>query len=272
MLLYFSVLQGGDLTDTVKKLLLLTVGIFSMLFFLVCLYFSHIGVSWLWLWPLLSLFCLVRYLMIRFSVPVPRWLRVIYYTALICFLALFVFVEAQILSAMRLVPEPGLDYVITLGAAVRDGQPTSPLLLRIERTAQYLTENPDTLVIASGGQGPTESMSEAECIRRLLTEEYGIDESRILLEDKSTDTQQNIEYSFRMIPEGASVGVITSNFHVYRAMRTAELAGHPVRGIPARALLPLGLHYTVREFFAVVQLEAENAIKLVKAAAVPAAA
>ena len=240
-----------------KKLAFLTLGVLSLIFFFVCLSFSHIGVSWLWLWPLISVFCLVRFLMLHFHVRLPKWFRIVYYTLFISFLAAFILVEAQIVSAMSSQAEPGLDYIISLGAAVRDGLPTSPLLLRIQKTAEYLFDNPDTLVIASGGQGSTESLSEAQCIKDYLLE-YGIEENRIILEDKSTDTKENIRNSFALIPDGASVGVVSSNFHIYRAVRIAELQGHTVSGIPARSLFPLAIHYTVREFFAIVQLELEH--------------
>lgn len=240
-----------------RKVFLLVAGALSLVFFGICLAFSHIGVSWLWLWPLITFFCLVRFLMLQFHIRLPKWLGTVYYTLLLLFLAAFVLVEGRIVSAMQLEAEPGLDYVITLGAAVRDGLPTTPLLLRIQKTAEYLNENPDTLAIASGGQGASESMSEARCIQQYLME-YGIAENRILLEDQSADTEENIRNSFAMIPDGASVGVISNNFHIYRAMRVAELQGHTVSGIPAKSLLPLGIHYTVREFFAVVQLELEH--------------
>lgn len=226
-------------------------------YFVLCLSFSHIGVSWLWLWPLLSVFCICRFFMLQFSIHTAKWLSVTYYIVVSGFLILFIYTESLIVSSMSSEPRPGLDYVITLGAAVRDGVPTRPLKFRIQRTAEYLADNPNTIAIASGGQGPTESMSEAECIKEYLIE-YGIEEERILLEDSSTDTVENINNSYSLIPDGASVGVVSDSYHIYRATRIAELSGHQVYGIPAITLLPLGIHYTVREFFAVIQLEAEN--------------
>ena len=245
--------------NSLRKILLLVIGILSLAFFGLCLIFSHIGVSWLWIWPLLSAFCIIRFVMLQCRINVPKWLCAVYYTLLTVFIVFFGIIEFRIVSAMSIQPQPGFDYVITLGAAVRDGLPTTPLLLRIQKTAEYLTDNPDTVVIASGGQGPTESMSEAQCIKEYLLQ-YGIEDSRIILEDRSTDTEANIRNSFELIPGGASVGVISNNFHIYRAVRTAELQGHRVFGIPAKSLLPLGIHYTVREFFAVVQLELEHLI------------
>lgn len=262
LFLFFRVItfdKGGDITRRIKKAAFISLGTLSMLFFLVCLGYSHIGVSWLWLWPLLSAFCLVRFLMLHFRINVSKWISVPYHVLAFIFIAAFIFTEAKIISAMNASPAPGLDYVITLGAAVRGDRPTSPLLLRIQAAADYLEQNPDAIVIASGGQGKGEDISEAECIRNELIL-LGIDESRIILENRSTDTQENIRNSFALIPEGAKVGIISNSYHIYRALRTAELQGFDACAVPARSLLPLGIHYTVREFFAVMELELTNLI------------
>lgn len=80
--------------------------------------------------------------------------------------------------------------------------------------------NPDTVCIASGGQGDDEGISEAECIRRYLIN-YGIDPERVLLEDKSTSTLTNIENSLKLLPEGAeNIGIVTNDFHIFRALAT----------------------------------------------------
>ena len=251
--------KGGGITRRIKKFAFISLGTLSILFFLVCLGYSHIGVSWLWLWPLLSAFCFVRFLMLHFGVNVPKWISVPYHILALIFIAAFIFTEAKIISAMNASPAPNLDYIITLGAAVRGDRPTSPLLLRIQTAADYLNQNPDTLVIASGGQGKGEDISEAECIKNELIL-LGIDESRIILENRSTDTQENIKNSFALIPEGASVGIVSNSYHIYRALEAARLQGYDACAIPARSLLPLGIHYTVREFFAVAELELKNLI------------
>ena len=190
----------------------------------------------------------------------PKWIGIIYRVILAAFLILFLLVESKIIAAMHTQPQKNLDYIITLGAAVRDGEPTSPLKLRIDKTIEYLQENPDTILIASGGQGSAESMSEARCIADYVIA-AGIDDSRIILEEESSDTEENIKNSFALIPDGASVGIVSSSFHIYRALRITELQGREATGVPAVTYYPLGYHYIVREFFGVVQLEAENILK-----------
>ena len=88
-----------------------------------------------------------------------------------------------------------------------------------------MKNNKKTIAIASGGQGAGEDISEAESIKRGLLKQ-GIDESRILLEDKSTDTVENIKYSKKLIPKHLDTGlVVTNDFHLYRAKSIARDQG-----------------------------------------------
>lgn len=236
-----------------RYIFFLCLGTLSLIYYGVCIAWAWIGVSWLWIWPLLSIFCFIRAFMLKKSIRVPRWIEAIYGVILCTGLCLFCVLEFRIVREMKAEPADGLDYIITLGAAIRNGEPTGPLLLRINKAADYLERNPETVLIASGGQGPNESKSEAACIAEQVSA-AGIGSERILLEDRSHDTWENIKYSFEKIPDGASVGVVTNGFHIYRAMRIAELQGHEVSPVPAKTLLPLGIHYTVREFFGLVKL------------------
>ena len=245
--------------DKIKSVFFITLAVLSLAYYGLCLLYAWAGVSWLWIWPLLSGFCLIRFLMIRKGIHVPKWLRICYGVLLILFVLAFLIIEGNIISEMNAQAEPGLDYIITLGAAIRNGQPTTPLILRMNAALEYLENNPDTVCVASGGQGPAESSSEAACIAGYLTEN-GIDPSRILIEDQSRDTEENIANSFVMIPDGTSVGIVSNSFHLYRAELIAKLQGHTVLPVPAVTYPILGVHYTVREFFAVVEILLKNLI------------
>ncbi len=50
--------------------------------------------------------------------------------------------------------KPGLEYVVVLGAQVRGQKPSKALKMRLEAARAYARENPDTVLILSGGQGP----------------------------------------------------------------------------------------------------------------------
>lgn len=234
--------------------------VWSAVYFLVCLKYAGIRLSMVWLWPAFALFGLMRMIMLRAEIlerpliKIPKLLRYIYRACFVLCLVVFLVVEGLVVDAMTGVPKKDLDYVIVLGAGLIGDQPTNPLRVRIEKAAEYMKDNPDTILIASGGQGPDERISEAECIKRQLVEVYGIPEERIRKEDRSTSTEENLRYSRKIIGGGdAAVGVITNGFHEYRAIMIAEKEGFQnVYAVPATTLLPVGIHYTVREFFGVV--------------------
>ncbi|MDO5572749.1 MAG: YdcF family protein [bacterium] len=244
-----------------KRIVFLILAILSMLYFCICLGYSGLGLSWIWVWLLIACFCGLRFLMLGCEIKgtakwkLPRWFKIAYRVILAGTLLVFVITESQVISGMTTKPQDNLSYVVVLGAGVRGTTPTRPLLLRMKRAYEYMEANPDTMLIASGGQGTGEDISEAECIKRYLVEQ-GIDESRILLEDKSTSTEENLRNSFAMIPEDAgTVGILTNGFHIYRATLIAKELGHEnVAGVPAITLMPVGIHYVVREFFAVMKL------------------
>ncbi|MBR3734882.1 MAG: YdcF family protein [Lachnospiraceae bacterium] len=233
--------------------------LWSAVYFLVCLRYAGIHLSMVWLWPALALFGLMRMIMLRAEIKdkplikIPRVIRYIYRGAFVAVLLLFLTVEGLIVDAMTGVPEKNLDYVIVLGAGLIGDKPTNPLKVRIDKAAEYMAENPRTILIASGGQGADEKISEAECIKRSLVER-GIAEERILMEDRSTSTEENLRYSRKIIGDAdAAVGIITNGFHEYRAGMIAENEGFTnAYSVPATTLLPVGIHYTIREFFGVV--------------------
>ncbi|MFP5106083.1 YdcF family protein [Neobacillus sp. C211] len=145
------------------------------------------------------------------------------------------------------------DYLIVLGARVKGTVPSLAFASRINTAAKYLKKNKDTLVIASGGKGSGEDISEAESIRRELVNQ-GINETRIILEDQSTDTYENINFSKKLIPEGAKIGlVVTNNFHLYRAVSIARDYGLQVQGLPAETPWIAVVKSYSREYLAITK-------------------
>lgn len=169
-------------------------------------------------------------------------------------LLLFVAVEGCIISSYHDKGRENLDYIIVLGAQMKPGGPSAVLKFRLDAACEYLTANKDTVCIVSGGQGRNEPCSEAEGMYRYLTEQ-GIEAERILKEDRSTDTSENIAYSAAMIGDlDSSVGIVTNNFHVFRGVRLARAAGFTdVCGIAARSNVYFQLNNMVREFFGILK-------------------
>ena len=243
----------------IKNCIILVIGILCILYYLAMGIAVRFGQSLLWLWPLAGAVCILHFFIVHRSirtgepVPLPKWCITVWRIALAVGFTLFLLVQVSILIAASKTPPAGLDSLIILGAKVNGTQPSGALNERISSAARYLNDNPDTFCIASGGQGPDEGISEAECIRRGLTE-LGISEDRILLEDLSTDTSTNFTNSFRLLPESTrTVGVVTNDFHVLRALWTArELSDLQFYGIPAASSSGGYIHYCVREFCAII--------------------
>ena len=168
--------------------------------------------------------------------------------------AVFIFTEARIIREFGRTAEEDLDYLIVLGAQVRETGPSVVLQYRLDAAAAYLEENPDTHCIVSGGQGVNEPFPEAEGMRRYL-EEKGIAPERILMEAESGSTEENIRNSMQLLdPETDRVGIVTNNFHVYRGCALAEKAGiRHVSGIAAPSKWLYFPNNMLREFFGVVK-------------------
>lgn len=174
---------------------------------------------------------------------------------------LFLNIEGLIVSGFFESGEKNLDYVIVLGAQMKAGGPSSTLKSRLDKAIDYLEENPKTKVIVSGGQGSDEPISEAEGMKNYLVQN-GIAEDRILMEDNSVNTNQNLKFSSEYINiEEDTVGIVTSNFHIYRSVKLAEKQGYEnVCGIAAKShkfLLPANM---LREFICIVYYGVTGAI------------
>ena len=169
-------------------------------------------------------------------------------------LALVIFVEARIVAAGFASPAPGARYMLVLGARVRPTGPSVLLEFRLDKAEEYLLANPDTVAILCGGQGADEPMTEAQAMYDDLIRR-GIDAERLIMEDKSANTEQNITNAMALMEDTTSPVVITTTgYHVYRALREARRLGlENVSGNPARCAWYTPLNYYAREFFAVMR-------------------
>lgn len=104
------------------------------------------------------------------------------------------FTEGCIISGFSKNTDKELDYIVVLGAQLKTTGPSRVLQYRLDTAYEYLTAHPDTKVIVSGGQGSNEPASEAQGMCDYLVKR-GIEPDRIILEDKSVNTEQNIRFS-----------------------------------------------------------------------------
>ena len=144
--------------------------------------------------------------------------------------------------------------VVVLGCKVKGTVPSLMLQRRLEAAKDYLQQHPDIPCIVSGGKGTGEDISEAQAMKDYLCA-HGIEASRIFMEAQSTDTEKNIAYSARFIPDkNAKIGVVSNDFHLFRAGMLVRAKGfHNVSTIAARSDEVLFLNYRVREYFGVLK-------------------
>ena len=237
--------------------LILLLGIAMIAYYLALGIAVRFGQSLQFLWLLGGILCIARYLYwrrVEKSGKYPRHrkllraLRILLCAALIFFLA----VEGVILCGGMMDAEQGLNYIVVLGARVNGTVPSGSLRNRIRVGAEYLRDNPGTIAVLSGAQGSGEEISEARCMYDNMVA-AGIDPARLILEEQSTDTAENLRNSRALIPEGASAGLVTNNFHIFRALALARNQGWTdVRGIPVATTMLSLPHYLMREFVGVV--------------------
>jgi len=206
---------------------------------------------------------------------VPQWLVVS--TATFCTACLVIFVAVELLIGWSAVTSTrrAAEYVIVLGAKVRGSELSNSLKKRLDKALEYAENNPNTVLVLSGGKGEGEDISEAEAMYDYL-QYNGIPESQLLLEEQSVNTVQNIVFSKKVIDyqekykameareslldsykersDSVKIAVLTSNYHVFRAKSIARKQGiYNISGIAAPGDPVLAIHMWVRECFAVLK-------------------
>lgn len=145
------------------------------------------------------------------------------------------------------------ETVIVLGCQVYGETASRPLRARAERGAEFLRENKNAVAILCGGQGNGESISEAECMKRIMLEN-GIDEKRLYLEDKSTSTEENINFASDIILQNklsTDVVIISSDYHCERAKMIAKRNGFLASCIPVKTNKYSYITFCTREVFGI---------------------
>ena len=147
--------------------------------------------------------------------------------------------------------DPDADYLIVLGCQVRGTVPSRMLRQRLDAALEYLSAHPDATAIVSGGMGPGEDITEAECMYTYLTA-AGIDPSRILQEAQATSTMENLRFSLELMEPDSTAAIVSNEFHLYRAGQMAQMLGLDASLVPASTEYPILLaSYFLREIFAV---------------------
>lgn len=137
----------------------------------------------------------------------------------VSFIALCGYIFSAESNTLPLSSLPENTVVLTLGAKVEaTGAPGKVLRRRLDTTYKMMAEKEDLIAIVSGGKGADEPISEALCMKNYLVEK-GISPERIILEDKATNTIENIKNSMEILKgkDYGALAVVTTNFHLPRA-------------------------------------------------------
>ena len=179
------------------------------------------------------------------------------------FAAVYLYFECMLLGiivadavVIRYEPAPDKDFLIILGCGIRaDGTPSPLLRGRIDRALAFAEkQEAETgkapIFVTSGGQGPDEVCSESAAMKRYLMEK-GVPEERILEEDRSTDTYENMKFSkekIQAVDPGGKVAFSTTNYHVFRGGLKARRVKMRAVGMGAKTKWYFWPNAAVREF------------------------
>lgn len=145
--------------------------------------------------------------------------------------------------------------VIVLGCKVKGDRPSLALLKRTDAAYRFLLSNPSSVAILSGGQGRGENLSEALCMQQLLYDR-GIAKDRLILEDKSTSTDENIRFSLAIMEElgmEREVAIATSEYHQKRARLICSRYGIKASSVSSKTKWNLLPTFLIREIFALIK-------------------
>ncbi|MCG3087776.1 YdcF family protein [Sporosarcina cyprini] len=172
---------------------------------------------------------------------------------LLCGIAIWVLTGKWIEDGMKPVADGSKQYAVILGAKVNGETPSLSLKYRLEKALEYAEAHPDVILILSGGQGPDEGISEAEAMRRHLTQ-HGVDEQRLIIEDQSTSTYENLLFTKRLLPETVDeLTIISSDFHLARAKKLARDLGLQTDVVIAKTPVSVQAKQNIRERLALIK-------------------
>ncbi|MBP2660218.1 MAG: YdcF family protein [Firmicutes bacterium] len=245
------------------KLVLIKTSLISLLgivVLLICLLgFTYGTVFLLGTWLSLFLVYFLYFYVAKFYISLSKGfilLRKIAISGLILFYISFIGIEAFVIREWHSNTNSHVDYAVILGAGLDGDKISNTVKTRLDTGYDYLVKNETVKVIVSGGQGEGELVSEAEAMGKYLIQK-GIDSQRIIYEDKSISTRQNIVFS-KNIAYSNSTGepillIITSDYHMLRAKLLCHQLNLNYYGLASTSPLMVRINYSIREYCATIK-------------------
>lgn len=183
-----------------------------------------------------------------------------------CAMVFYAFTFAMLVGYIHLSPsaEPTVhqgeteNVYIVFGAKVKEDGPAKTLASRLDVAVDVMLKDTNAVCIVSGGQGADEPFTEASCMRDYMIER-GVASDRIYLEEKASNTQENIKYSVDLIEElgldGRQIICISSETHIPRIELMCSRAGVDALYIKAETPMKEFLFTAwVREYLSYVKM------------------
>lgn len=232
--------KGLNFWSIMRWLILIPMGMIAYFFAFLARGYSFSALVCLCLMGVIVFYNTAHLLKNKFPKTV-RIVRRIFTTCLVIGLIVVGITECIVISASFGNPDEQCDYMVVLGAKVRNDGPSVSLQNRIDGAYEYMVAHPDVIAVVSGGQGPDEPMTEAQCMYDELVA-MGISPDRIWMEDKATSTWENMNFTLNLIEEKTgtrpdTLGVLSSEYHLFRASLFANACGVEFVGIPAQTTI-----------------------------------
>ena len=161
---------------------------------------------------------------------------------------------SAILNLIHLKKNRNADYIVVLGSGIIGKKVTPLLAARIERGMELLYSNPNAVLIMSGGQGPGEDIPESVAMAAYAVGK-GVDAERIIMEQKSVSTEENLLFSRKLIDkEAPKIVIVTTAYYVFRALILAKQQGLKCVGFGAKTKWYFTLNALIREFVGYLRL------------------
>lgn len=161
---------------------------------------------------------------------------------------------SAILNLIHLKKNRNADYIVVLGSGIIGKKVTPLLAARIERGMELLYSNPNAVLIMSGGQGPGEDIPESVAMAAYAVGK-GVDAERIIMEQKSVSTEENLLFSRKLMDkEAPKIVIVTTAYHVFRALILAKQQGLKCVGFGAKTKWYFTLNALIREFVGYLRL------------------
>ncbi len=143
---------------------------------------------------------------------------------IVLFSAVIVFFCGKVIVGGVINTADRADYAIVLGLALENGEPAPDLLARLDTAREYMNKYPEARLILTGGNADESGRTEAAVMRDILTER-GVPSDRLILEDQAKTTKENFGNIAGIVSAGEPVVMISSDYHMDRAVRNAAESG-----------------------------------------------